>query len=242
MASRARGFFVAVAGLGVALGCGARTDTLFDDGNGGSAGTLSFAGYPSGGQGQGGSFQPTAGITGFGGSPTVGGSFAFGGSFGFGGTVGFAGTFGFGGSPSAGTSGIAGSPSSGGVGATAGSISFGGTTSVGGSLPMAGGPAVAGAGGQSPIVELCERTAQSACNACLCGSCATQLDACFSGVGCALIFACAQETQCQLLQCYQASTCRGVIDEFGGPTGAAVQQVFALGTCAAEQSSGCNCN
>jgi hypothetical protein len=240
MASRVRGLLLTAACLSFALGCGARTDTLFDDGYGGSSGgTVGFAG----GQGHGGTFNPVAGGPSFGGTVGASGTFGTGGTFGAAGTfgnagnVGVSGTFGFAGSsfggafPAGGDSGISGSTSTGGF--STGGVGTAGTTSLGGS------GAVGGSGG---IVNLCLATVQNACDKCLCSSCASELDSCFTEVGCALIFACVQEKQCQLFGCYQASTCRGVIDEFGGPTGSSVQQVFSLVSCAAQQATNCNCN
>jgi hypothetical protein len=232
-----------IACFGAALGCGARTDTLFDDGDGtivagfggtsfagtgggvGVAGSASRAGSGAGGSGTGGTF----GSSGFGGFITTGGTLGTAG-FGsagspFGGSFGTAGSFGTGG---VGTGGF-------GVGGFSGSVSAGGFGGVAGS-------SIAGAGGSGGIVDLCVGASQTACNKCVCQSCGSELDSCFTDIGCALIFACFAQTQCNGLGCYQASTCRPIIDQFGGLTGPAVGEVFSLATCAATSQTNCKCN
>lgn len=202
----------------VALGCGARTGTLFD---GMSAGGANFGGYNAAGQASGGGAggQGRAGTSGVGGSPT-GGTSSVGGS-GVGGHVG-------------GNVGVGGAAAMGGV------APFGGTFGVAGSGAIGGlGEAGAGTGG---IVDTCVAVAQSACDKCLCQSCGSQLNACFSDLGCALIFACVGRTQCNGFGCYQTATCRGVIDQFGGLTSGPVNEVFSLATCAVVTRTSCGCN
>jgi hypothetical protein len=217
--------------VGFAFGCGARTDTLFDEGGGGALG-----GYPSGGDGDTSGFASagysTGGygnVSGYGGSISVGGAPI--GGFGSAGFAGFT-QGGF----HAGGSGTAGAPF-GGFGASGGFSGSVGTGGVAGA-PLGGFGGVAGAGG---IVELCVGAAQSACDKCVCSTCGSQLQACFTDIGCALIFACVQEHQCGL-NCYQSATCRGVIDQFGGLTGSAVNEVFSLASCSVATRPGCGCN
>jgi hypothetical protein len=252
MTSRGKALTLAVACLGAALGCGARTETLFDDGTGGSSfgafagdGLGAFAGGGFGGQAMGGS-HATGGSLGLAGSAPVGGfgtggfgtagGIGVGGSFGGGaggslGAAGFAGT----GFPFGGTFGAGGSVSAGGSLGTAGTVSTGGFGAVAGSSE-------AGAGGSGGIVELCVGASQSACNKCVCQSCGTQLNSCFSDIGCALIFACVAQTQCQGIACYQNSTCRPVIDQFGGLAGPALSEVFSVATCSVTSRGSCGCN
>jgi hypothetical protein len=222
--------------VGFAFGCGARTDMLFDEGSGGALG-----GYPSGGDGDTSGFA-SAGYTtgGYGNVSGYGGSISVGGA-----PVGGFGSAGFTqGGFHAGGSGSAGAPF-GGFGASGG---FSGSFGTGGAAgaPFGGfggvaGAGEAGAGGSGGIVELCVGAAQSACDKCVCSTCGSQLNACFTDIGCALIFACVQEQQCGL-NCYQNATCRGVIDQFGGLTGSAVNEVFSLASCSVTTRPGCGCN
>ena len=222
---------LSLACLSVVLGCGARTDTLFDDGSG-------LGGYDSGGQGQGGG-QPTAGGFGntgnFGNAGGFGNTGNFGNAGGFGNTGNFGNAGGFGNTGNFGNTGgtaVAGSANVGGAFPTAG-------TSSGGFGAFAGSAAAGGSGG---IVDLCVSAAPTSCDKCQCQACGSELSTCFSDLGCALIFACAEQKQCQGFGCYQNSTCRSVIDQFGGLTGAPVAEVFALATCAATTRQGCGCN
>jgi len=241
MINRGKAFFLAVFGLSAAVGCGARTDTLFDDGTGdyGGAGDSTSTG---GTVAHGGSSNPTGGSGFVAGSGPTGVS----GSFGTGGTG-----FGTGGSSFGGSMVTAGTTSFGGTGlGTGGGVAFGGTFSTGGSLPTAGSPAggfgavggEAGIGGTGGIVDACLNNAPSSCDRCLCKSCGTQINSCFADFGCALIFACVQETGCNGLACYQNATCRPIIDQFGGIAGPSVREVFSLATCVVTSGKTCGCN
>jgi hypothetical protein len=242
MASRGKALILTTAALVAVLGCGARTDTLFDDGSGGS----SFGAYGAGGQAHGGGY-PTAGTQGRGGNSS--GGYATAGSFGVGGQgVGggyTAGNFGVGGSfGTSGSFGTAGSFGTSGSFGTGGAVSTGGTGPLGGSFGTGGFGAVggdAGAGGSGGIVDICVSSAQTACNKCLCQSCGTDLNTCFSDLGCVLIFACIQQKQCQGFGCYQNSACKSVIDQFGGLTGAPVNEVFSLASCSVTARTSCGC-
>jgi hypothetical protein len=231
MASRHKVLVLTAACLVASLGCGARTDTLLD----GIGGGASFAGDGVGGQAQGGSF-PSAGSPGRGGNG-AGGSFAAGG-FSVGGS-------GVAGGNSGGNFGVAGGAVAGGFG-TGGGFSTGGAA-FGGSFGTAGfgavgGIAEAGAGGSGPIVDICVSLAQNACQKCQCQSCASQIDTCAADVGCAIILACVQRTQCQLADCLRPATCGTIINQFGGLTGAPLNEVFALGSCAVTTRASCACN
>lgn len=251
---RGKALFVATC-LGTVLGCGARTDTLFDDGfgaggygnvgndgTGGSSGGYGTGGYTAGSFGTGGY---TAGSFGTGGGYV--GGYNAGGLAGFysGGSVGFAGSS-FGGFGAVGGFFGTGGLGTGGFGAVAGSGAASGSFGTGGvgtgGFGAVGGISMAGAGGSGGIVDLCVGVAQTACNKCLCTSCGSDLNACFSDLGCALIFACVGQTKCEGFGCYQSSTCRGVIDQFGGLTGSAVAEVFSLATCSLTTRSTCGCN
>ena len=76
----------------------------------------------------------------------------------------------------------------------------------------------------------------------MCTTCAPQIVECVSNIGCALIFACAQQTGCQGVSCYSPDTCKPIIDQFGGLSGSATKDVLALISCAATAQNSCNCN
>jgi hypothetical protein len=234
---RGKAFFWSILGLSAVFGCGARTDTLFDDGAGGSGDFTSAAGSSAVGGG--------GGVVGYAGTGPVG----------FAGTapIEVAGYYNGGtGNSIGGSFGVAGAPPAGGAFSTGGVIGVGGVFSTGGvftggtgtigGAPSGGFGAVGAVGGSGGIVDLCVNNAPTACERCLCNSCSGQLDACFADVGCALIFACAQETGCTGLNCYQAATCKPVIDEFGGLTGGSVREVFSLASCSATSGASCGCN
>jgi len=141
-----------------------------------------------------------------------------------------------GGAPQAGAAPVAGAPQG---GAPQGGAPQGGAAPVAG----AGGfGAISGAAGGGPIVDACVALAPSACGKCLCQSCSSEVVACFSDLGCALIFACVEQTGCQGLACYSAGTCRTVIDNAGGLTGRSVNNVFSILSCAVTSQSACLCN
>ena len=211
------------------LGCGARTSTLEDEDFGGRYPGGASGGAPVGGShpGGGGSFGGSLPVAGGG---AIAGASPVAGSGGASPVAGSGGAFG-GSSPVAGGGG-----SFAGFGAIGGSFAgFGGA--VGGS---AGASGSAGAGGA--IEELCSVLGSSSCEQCLCKSCADPIVSCFSDVGCAFIFACAQQTGCQGLSCYSPNTCKSVIDQFGGLTGAPVRELFALASCTASSQNSCSCN
>ena len=216
------------------LGCGGRTETLFDDA--GAGGLIS-----SGGDGLGGSPAVS-------GAPSVGGSGVAGGAIHFAGSPGVGGSPSFAGGPSAGGSAnIAGAPPSkggspgfGGFTGIAGMPNFGGMPSFGGFGGDAGAAGFGGLGGV--IVDTCVSVAPSACEKCECQVCADQVIGCFTDVGCASIFSCIQNTGCQGFGCYTNATCRKVINQFGGLTGSSASEVFALGSCALSSQNVCACN
>lgn len=209
--------------LVVFFGCGARSETFFAPegvaGTYGSGGTSAAAGRSFGGANNtAGWFNNLGGRNNTGGGTSVGGwsNNAAGGP-----SVG--GWFGVGGStPVAGWTGTGGS-------------SFGGFNGVAGWI---------GTGGTPGIVEqACRILASTPCQQCMCTSCAPQIVECIGNVGCALILACAQQTGCQGLNCYSPQACKSVIDQYGGLTGGAMQDVISLYTCSLTSQSSCGaCN
>jgi hypothetical protein len=133
------------------------------------------------------------------------------------------GTGGVGGTGGIGTGGVAGSGGFGAIGGTGG-IGTGGT---------------AGGGGTGGVLGLCT-SPTDACTKCLCSTCATSLNGCFSGVGCPIILECMSRTACFGFACYQASTCKDVIDAFGGFFGQPNIDATSLLLCTV--TSGCPCN
>jgi len=147
-----------------------------------------------------------------------------------------------GGAPQAGAAPVAGAPQGGAPQAGAAPVAG---APQGGAAPVAGAGgfgAISGAAGGGPIVDACVALAPSACGKCLCQSCSSEVVACFSDLGCALIFACVEQTGCQGLACYSAGTCRTVIDNAGGLTGRSVNNVFSILSCAVTSQSACLCN
>jgi len=119
---------------------------------------------------------------------------------------------------------------------------MGGAPNVAGAPSFGGTVSVAGAGGATAgIVEACQVLASNACDQCLCTTCASPVIECFSNFGCALILACAQQSGCTGLDCYSASTCRPVIDQFGGLKGKAMSDVLALLNCSVSSQAACSC-
>ncbi|MEO8902527.1 MAG: hypothetical protein ABI488_11085 [Polyangiaceae bacterium] len=199
------------------LGCGGRTEELFDE-----AGTGGF--ISAGGDGVGGSSVGGSGpITFAGGASVAGGPFATAGAPNTGHSPGIAGAPGFAGFPSVG-----------------GSSGFAGMPNFGGMSGIAGFPGDAGAGGV--IVDACVSVAPTACERCQCQACAAEVVGCFADRGCAAIFSCIATSGCQGFNCYTDATCRKVINAFGGLTGSAVSEVFALGSCALSSQNVCACN
>ena len=215
------------------LGCGGRTDTEFAEaGAGGSSGVSGDTHGASG-----------APLTGTSGSPTVAGSPSIAGSPSFAGTPGFAGNPGFAGGPSAGGAASSGAPGFGGFPNHGGSPGFGGSLGVAGTPTFGGSSGDAGAGGfGGVIVDACVSLAQNQCDQCLCQVCSDSVVGCFSDPGCAQIFACIEKTGCQGFGCYTNATCRQVIKQNGGLTGAAAGEVFALVSCATSSQGVCACN
>jgi len=148
--------------------------------------------------------------------------------------------------------GTAGQAFTSGAPSVSGSPSFGGAPSVGGSpnvggfagMPNFGGMGgfAGGAGTTNVIIEACVSLAPTACEQCECLTCADQVVGCFSDPGCGAIFGCIQQTGCQGVDCYSNATCRRVINRFGGLTGKAASEVFALGSCGLSSQGMCACN
>ena len=211
--------FVLSATFCLLMGCGARTESFYDEGD--------FAG---------GSFGASSGAS-HAGAPGVGASAGayFGGATGVGANAGAY----FGGASGVGASGGAfphGGTSFGGFGATSGAAgAFGGFGAIGGDAGEAGTGATGG------IIEACMAVTNDSCSQCQCKVCAPQLVSCFSDLGCALIFACVQQTGCQGVSCYTPNNCRPIIDKFGGLTGPSMSEVFGVLTCAVTSQNACGC-
>jgi hypothetical protein len=215
--NRGNGRLAFYACLTFLIGCGARTSTLEEE---------------LGGQDAGGSSGTAGSSAGFGGvHPTPHGG-ASSGAPPFAGAPPSAG-FGSGGSPPipAGGAASAGSPAGGfGTGGVAGS--FGG---------FAGFGAIGGDAGTGGIGEVCS-VLGGTCAECQCKTCAPAIEACFSELGCTFILACAQQTGCTGFSCYSPTTCKPVIDQFGGLGGVSIKKVFSLLSCAASSQASCGCN
>jgi hypothetical protein len=200
--------------LMVMFGCGARTDYFTDmDGTGGPPqGVAGAPGVAAGAPNAGGA-TPLAGAPGFGAGPNTAGAPSFGGASPFAGSPGVAGAIPFAGAPG-----------------------FGGVPNAGG----AGGEA--GSGATSGVVEACQVIAGNSCEQCLCTACSPEIVQCFSNLGCAVILACAQQTNCRGVACYSPKNCRAVIDQFGGLGGRAMRDLLSLLTCSVGSQNSCNCN
>src|SRR6478735_5261269 len=209
------------------FGCGGRTEYFSDPDEAGgqfpsAGGAPASAGAPHAGGAPNVAGAPpfTAGVPGFGGAPSFGGVTSVAGAPHFAGAPSVAGAPHMGGAP-----GIAGAPNVGGAGV--GGVSTGGA---------------AGSGATSGIVEACQVIAGNSCQQCLCSTCSSQIVECFSNFGCALILACAQQTGCSGVACYNAQTCRPVIDQFGGLTGSSMKDVLSLLSCSLSSQNSCSCN
>lgn len=131
-----------------------------------------------------------------------------------------------------------------------GGASFGGSTS-GGAGPIGGVGPIGGTatGGVGPIGGTATGgfagfgavggTGPLDCQACLTQACTPQVAQCFQDPGCIAIFACVVSSGCNTLECYSPNYCKTIIDQFGGPMGNSVRQVFDVVSCAL--NSGCDC-
>ncbi|MCA9641180.1 MAG: hypothetical protein KC492_10820, partial [Myxococcales bacterium] len=108
----------------------------------------------------------------------------------------------------------------------------------GGAGGAAGSGATGGSGGTGGV-EACIDLATDECGVCACTSCFSQLDACYQDSGCTDIIDCVSTTGCSGFQCYQANTCRPVIDANGGLFGPSLNRVVQLTNCT--NQSGCPC-
>jgi hypothetical protein len=201
--------FIAL-GLVLSAACGGRTDALEGDYSGSAA---DGAGADAG-------------------TPAAGGSSA--GRPGHGGTTGTAGS-----RPTAGThqggSPAGGAYTTGGV-SPAGGAYTGGTFGTGGTFPVAGtftgGTSFGGfaTGGSGPFGD---------CQSCLKSACSGQLVQCLSDFGCISIFSCMQQSRCLGFECYSPDTCQKVIDQYGGPNGASMNELLQIVACGF--TAGCQC-
>ena len=72
------------------------------------------------------------------------------------------------------------------------------------------------------------------CEVCVVSNCAMLALACCNKTGCMDIIDCAQETQCDGIECYSTDTCKDVIDAAGGAD-IALNYAQPLGDCALEK-------
>ena len=128
------------------------------------------------------------------------------------------------GSTSGGSGGSSGTGTTGGNGGSSGGT--GAVSGGGGMAGAAGFGGVAGAGGGG----LCADPGGSPCEVCTCDNCYDQLSECDSDGGCMQILGCADKTGCKGMQCYMGP-CKAVIDQNGGPMGAAAAKAQQVGQC-----------
>jgi hypothetical protein len=96
----------------------------------------------------------------------------------------------------------------------------------------------AGAGGYYPVAGAAGYGALD-CQSCLKVACSPQLSQCFNDFGCLQIFACMGANQCGNSNCYTDATCKGVIDQWGGPAGQSMNELLQTFVCAFQ--AGCQC-
>jgi hypothetical protein len=99
-------------------------------------------------------------------------------------------------------------------------------------------PSTTGSGGTGGVGE-CVAQARDRCGACACTDCFGTLGACIADFGCPVLLACFERTGCSGLECYRPSTCRDVIDSYGGLTGDSMLHAIGLGLCTVR--AGCPC-
>jgi hypothetical protein len=154
----------------------------------------------------------------------------------------------FGGAGGSGAAGGAGNGGGAGSGGGAGAGGAGGMAGTGGGGSGATGgsggskdAAVDGDTGDGGALALCKaQSGGTACDYCACDHCLQEAMDCRADIGCVAIRACAQATHCVGLACYQAGTCRAVIDANGGPVGPSAALAQPLGTCA--EAAQCPCS
>lgn len=127
-----------------------------------------------------------------------------------------------------------GSPAGGaaGSGGSAGGGASGGAANTGG-----GGTS----GGASGVAE-CKAAFPTECGSCLCDTCYTEIRACVSDLGCLSIAGCIADTECigTPQGCYHPSSCKTVIDSFGGLTGGSLEKSLDFAVC--RYFSACSCD
>lgn len=107
---------------------------------------------------------------------------------------------------------------------------------------VTGGAASCATGGAGGAPNDCTLALQGdgQCVSCECNLCPTEAYDCGQDAGCQAINGCMQKVGCRGIACYQPSTCKSVIDAYGGPTGASASLALALSSCAA--GGGCPCS
>ncbi|MGC4065642.1 MAG: hypothetical protein QM784_13545 [Polyangiaceae bacterium] len=183
------------------------------------------------GSGLGGRVWTTGGATGGviarGGSGAMGGVIARGGSGAMGGVI-----------ARGGSGAMGGVIARGGSGAMGGVIARGGSGAMGGVIARGGSSAI---GGSTSVLPVCGQLQPGSCEQCLCNACSTQLSACASSSGCAVIAACVVETRCLMMGigCYSPTTCGTFIDLAGGLESPSAALALQVGMC--RITTGCGC-
>jgi hypothetical protein len=100
-----------------------------------------------------------------------------------------------------------------------------------------------GFGGSSACgtLDVCMAQLSSTCReraGCTCGDCPCEVHTCESDPGCQQILACALKTNCTGRNCYLPSTCKAVIDGFGGTGSLSFRRALDVDTCS--QRFGCS--
>ncbi len=139
--------------------------------------------------------------------------------------------------PAGGASGTGAWPATGGVLVTGGAWGTGGISVTGGTWSTGGSVGTGGyVGGGGGIIDACVQSSTTACQSCLCKTCANEVIACFSDVGCLFITDCIGRTGCSGYECLANRNCGKVISQYGqGSLGLAV----GIGQCAVVSSCGC---
>ncbi len=104
-----------------------------------------------------------------------------------------------------------------------------------------GGDGGGGDGGGANPVQQCIAEAPEAteCVRCGCSSCLAEIRSCDKTGGCPAIRECGVVSGCSGADCYLGGACKQVIDDNGGPFGAAAGAALVVGQCA--DGAGCPC-
>jgi hypothetical protein len=113
----------------------------------------------------------------------------------------------------------------------------GSASSVGSS--SSGGPCECGNGCTATPTPECPFDVNDPYEVCVAVVCEPEKMQCCAFDGCLELVACARETGCEGLECYQEETCMAEIDALGGITGEGVSAAQSLADCAFPQCGGC---